>query len=61
VLTPTIEELAVEFDGQATVGKVNVDDNPHPAAQYGIRSIPTVPLLKGQVGIRLWVLCPNRS
>ena len=50
VLTPTIEELAVEFDGQATVGKVNVDDNPHLAAQYGIRSIPTVLLFKeGQV------------
>jgi thioredoxin 1 len=50
VLTPTIEELAVEFDGQATVGKVNVDDNPYLAAQYGIRSIPTVLLFKeGQV------------
>ena len=50
VLTPTIAELAVEFDGQATVGKVNVDDNPYLAAQYGIRSIPTVLLFKeGQV------------
>jgi thioredoxin 1 len=50
VLAPTIDELAVEFDGQATVGKVNVDDNPHLAAQYGIRSIPTVLLFKaGQV------------
>jgi thioredoxin 1 len=50
VLTPTIEALAVEFDGQATVGKVNVDDNPHLAAQYGIRSIPTVMLFQaGQV------------
>ena len=50
VLMPTIEELAVEFDGQATVGKVNVDDHPYLAAQYGIRSIPTVLLFKaGQV------------
>jgi thioredoxin 1 len=50
VLTPTIEELAVEFDGQATVGKVNVDDHPQLAAQYGIRSIPTVLLFQeGQV------------
>ena len=41
---------SVEFDGQATVGKVNVDDNPHLAAQYGIRSIPTVLLFQvGQV------------
>jgi thioredoxin len=46
VLTPTIDELAVEFDGQATVGKMNVDDNPQLAAQYGIRSIPTVLLFK---------------
>ena len=46
VLTPTIDELAVEFDGQVMVGKVNVDDNPHLAAQYGIRSIPTVLLFK---------------
>ena len=50
VLAPTIDELAVEFDGQVTVGKVNVDDHPHLAAQYGIRSIPTVLLFKeGQV------------
>ncbi len=50
VLAPTIAELAIEFDGQATVGKVNVDDNPQLAAQYGIRSIPTVLLFKeGQV------------
>src|SRR5262245_27246571 len=50
VLAPTIDELAVGFDGQAMVGKLNVDDNPHLAAQYGIRSIPTVLLFKeGQV------------
>ena len=50
LLAPTIEELAIEFGGQATVGKVNVDDNPQLAAQYGIRSIPTVLLFKeGQV------------
>jgi len=41
---------SVEFDGQATVGKGNVDDNPHLVAQYGIRSIPTVRLFQeGQV------------
>ena len=50
MLAPSIGELAVEFAGQAMVGKVNVDDNPHLAAQYGIRSIPTVLLFKaGQV------------
>jgi thioredoxin 1 len=50
VLTPTIDELTVACDGQATVGKAHVDDHPHLAAQDGMRSIPTVLLLKeGQV------------
>lgn len=41
-LTPTINELAETFDGRAKVGKVNVDENPETAAQYGVRSIPTL-------------------
>jgi thioredoxin 1 len=41
VMGPVIDELAEEFTGRVTVGKVNVDDAPHLAAQYGIRSIPT--------------------
>ena len=42
VIAPTIEELASEFDGQATIGKVNVDEQPGVAGQYGIRSIPSL-------------------
>lgn len=50
VLAPVIDELAVEFEGQVTVGKVNVDDHPNLAAAYGIRSIPAVLIFKdGQV------------
>ena len=41
VMGPIIDELAEEFTGRVTVGKVNVDDAPHLAAQYDIRSIPT--------------------
>ena len=41
VMGPVIDELAEEFAGRVTVGKVNVDDAPHLAAQYDIRSIPT--------------------
>jgi thioredoxin 1 len=62
VLTPTIEELAVAFDGQATVGKVNVDDNPHLAARYGIRSIPTVLLFtEGQVVDQTMGVVPKQA
>jgi thioredoxin 1 len=47
---PVIEELAVEFEGKAVVGKVDVDANQEFAAKYGIRNIPTVLTFKnGQV------------
>lgn len=45
-ITPIIEDLAKEYDGQVTVGKLNVDDNPEVAMKYGIRSIPTILVLK---------------
>ena len=46
VMAPVIDELATELAGQVTVGKVNVDDEPALAVQYGIRSIPTLLLFK---------------
>jgi thioredoxin 1 len=35
------------MDGQAVIGKLNVDENPEIAANYGIRSIPTLLIFKG--------------
>ncbi len=50
VMAPVSEDLAADVAGHATVGKVNVDDYPTLAAQYGIRSIPTLLVFKdGQV------------
>ena len=50
VMAPVIEDLAADVAGFALVGKVNVDDSPTLAAQYGIRSIPTLLVFKdGQV------------
>lgn len=43
---PLLEELAAEYGGRINVVKVNVDDNPATASQYGIRSIPTLILVK---------------
>jgi thioredoxin 1 len=45
-LAPTLDELARESAGKVRLAKVNVDDNPALAARYGIRSIPTVLLVK---------------
>ena len=42
VLGPVIEQLAEEYDGRASVGKVNVDEEGALAQQFGVMSIPTV-------------------
>ncbi|MFN5982810.1 MAG: thioredoxin [Fluviicola sp.] len=47
MLGPIVEEMATEYDGRAIIGKVNVDENPAVAAQFGIRNIPTVIFVKG--------------
>ena len=50
MLTPVIDELADDFKSTAKVGKVNVDENPSIATDYGIRSIPCLLFFKnGQV------------
>lgn len=46
MITPIIEELSTEYSGKATIGKVNVDHNPETSQQFGIRSIPTILILK---------------
>ena len=49
-ISPTIDTLAADYDGQITVGKCNVDDNPEIPAQFGIRAVPTVVVFReGQV------------
>ncbi len=53
-VAPTIAALAAEFEGRATVAKVNVDEEPELAARYGIRSIPSLLLFqRGEVADRL--------
>ncbi len=46
MIGPIVKELAAEYDGKAVIGKLNVDDNPQSAAQFGIRSIPTLLVFK---------------
>ena len=44
---PIVDEIAKEFEGQIKVFKLNTDENPNVASQYGIRSIPTLMVFKG--------------
>jgi len=50
MIGPIVEEIAGEYEGQAVIGKVDVDSNPAVAAKFGIRSIPTLLYFKdGQI------------
>jgi thioredoxin len=46
ILAPVIEELAVDLAGRVRVGKLDVDENPATAARFGVRSIPTLLMLR---------------
>ncbi|KMO14613.1 thioredoxin [Methylobacterium platani] len=43
---PALEEISTEMNGRVKIAKVNVDENPGIASQYGIRSIPTLMIFK---------------
>jgi thioredoxin 1 len=46
-LGPTIDKVATQFAGKVKVGKLNVDDSPDLATQYGIINIPRILIFKG--------------
>ena len=58
MIAPSLEEISTEMAGKVKITKLNIDENPDLAAQYGVRSIPTLVLFKGgepasmQVGAR---------
>ena len=46
-IAPMIQELSEENAGAVKIGKVNIDENPQAAQEYGVNSIPTLMLFKG--------------
>ena len=47
MVAPIVDEIAKEVEGRIKVVKLNTDENPNVASQYGIRSIPTLMVFKG--------------
>ena len=61
-LAPTIDQLATDYAGKLTIGKLNVDDNPNTAFKFQIRGIPAVLLFKdGQVVDQVVGLAPKED
>lgn len=46
MIAPVIEELAEEFEGKASICKVNTDEQQELSTQFGVRSIPTIVFMK---------------
>ena len=46
MLSPVVDELAVQYEGKVKFGKVNVDEQPRLAMNYSVESIPTLLLFR---------------
>lgn len=47
MIAPALDEISAELNGKVKIAKLNIDENPELAAQFGVRSIPTLMLFKG--------------
>ncbi len=52
---PILDEVSNQLGERAIVAKVNVDDEPDLASQFGVQSIPTLVVLKGGKIAQRWV------
>lgn len=55
MMSPTIDEIAEEFQGKVKVGKINVDDNQNLAMKYDVMSIPTIMIFENGNPIKTFI------
>jgi thioredoxin 1 len=62
-IAPIVEQLATDYEGRATIGKMNVDENPNiPTSRFQVRGIPTLIVLKnGKLEETLVGLAPKEE
>ena len=62
MIAPALEEIAGSLGEKVKIVKLNVDENPHTAAKYGIQSIPTLMIFKdGQMASRQIGAAPKQK
>ena len=62
MIAPVLDELAAESRGRYKIAKLNVDENPQTAAQFNIRSIPTLLIFKnGKVVDQIVGVVPKQT
>ncbi|RCL03568.1 MAG: thioredoxin 1 [Candidatus Tokpelaia sp. JSC161] len=49
IISPLLDDIAIDMKDQIIIAKVNVDENPKLASQFGIRSIPTLLIFKNGI------------
>ena len=61
MMSPIVEQLAVDMEGKAIIGKLNIDDNEEIAMKYGVMNIPTLILFKNGADVNRIVGSQNRE
>jgi thioredoxin 1 len=62
MIAPLLDEVAAEYQGRASVGKVNIDEDQALASKFGITAIPTLLFFKGgQVAGQVVGMCSKRD
>ncbi len=55
VLGPIVEEVAQAVGEKVKIGKLNVDENPVTAQQFGVMSIPTIMMFKNGTVVKQFI------